>query len=349
MQTIVVTGGGGFIGSHTCILLLEKGYRVCVIDSFKNSSPKALERVSIIYKQKNMSSTFNLITFKGDICDKKFLENVFSEIIKNFKKIDGIIHFAGLKAVSESIYDPISYWNNNVLGTINLVDILHKFSIYNLVFSSSATVYKQTNKMHTEASLMQPINPYGNTKLTIEILLEDIYKSLKNNFKLASLRYFNPIGAHKSGLIGENPNGMPNNIFPLIINVAFRQQKKLEIFGNDWPTKDGTPVRDYIHVMDLAEAHIKILEYLFKKESTYLKINIGTGIATTVLDLIKTFEKVNKVKVPYVFSKRRDGDACYVVADNSLLISKFKFKLNRNIEDMCKDGWNWKNLNPNGF
>ncbi len=180
MQTVVVTGGGGFIGSHTCLLLVENGYRVCVIDSFINSSPKSLERVSIIYKSKNFSSNINLITFKGDICDKKFLEDAFTEIIKNFKKIDGVIHFAGLKAVSESISNPTLYWNNNVLGTINLVNIMNQFNIYNLVFSSSATVYKQNNHKYTERSLIKPINPYGNTKFIIEMLLEDIYKSTNN-------------------------------------------------------------------------------------------------------------------------------------------------------------------------
>jgi len=350
MKNILVTGGGGFIGSHTCLALLEKSYKVFVIDSFENSSPKALKKVLEIYKQKNIKSDINLKLYKGDVCDVDFIRSVFSDIIKNYKSLDGIIHFAGLKTVSESIYNPIKYWKTNVLGTINLLDIMSKFRIRNFVFSSSATIYANKEKSFLkEDSELKPINPYGNTKFTVEILLDDLFNSCRKRWALASLRYFNPIGAHQSGLIGEYPKGNPNNIFPLITNTAFGLQKELKIYGNDWPTLDGTPIRDYIHVMDLANAHIKVLEHLISSKPKYLKLNIGTGKGTSVLDLVKTFEKINNVKVPYVFSDRRPGDLCSVVADNSKLISELDLKPKMSIEDMCRDGWKWKRLNPNGY
>ena len=345
MKNILVTGGAGFIGSHTCLLLLEKGYEVFVIDSFVNSSPTSLKKVLEISKFNN-----KLRLFKGDLRDKDFLNNVFSEINKSKKIIDGIIHFAGLKSVKDSILNPLEYWQVNVLGTINLLEVMFKYNCQTLVFSSSATVYALgENILLSENSPIKPINPYGNTKLTVELLLKDIFNDSKNKSRFASLRYFNPIGAHPSGLIGENPKGKPNNIFPLIINVAKGIDKELNIYGKDWPTFDGTPIRDYIHVMDLSRAHIKVLENLFQYETRYLDLNIGTGIGTSVLDLIKIFEKVNNVKVPYRFTSKRLGDACYLVADNSFLKSEFNFSPKLTIEDMCKDGWNWSQLNPQGF
>ena len=350
MKNIIVTGGAGFIGSHTCLALLERGYRVFVIDSFINSSPLALEKVLEILKNKNKNVKDELIIFKCDLKDKSLLKNIFSEIKTKYKTIDGVIHFAGLKSVAESISFPLIYWQANVFGTINLIEIMQKYKCNTLVFSSSATIYANSeNPSLSENDQLMPSNPYGNTKLSIEVLLNDIFNSSKMNLKFASLRYFNPIGAHISGLIGENPKGKPNNIFPLIINTAMGTQKKLEIYGNDWPTKDGTPIRDYIHVMDLADAHIKVLENLFKNESIFLELNIGTGRGTSVLELIKIFEKVNCVKVPYIFVNRRPGDNCSIVADNSLLISKFNIVPKLKIEDMCRDGWNWKKLNPNGY
>ena len=350
MKNILVTGGGGFIGSHICLLLLEKGYQVSVIDSFENSSPKAIENVLEICKLKNNYVINNLKVFKGDLLDIKFLDNVFLKTKNENKKIDGVIHLAGLKSVTESIINPLRYWEVNVVGTINLLGIMKKHECDSFVFSSSATIYAESgNSLISENSKLKPKNPYGNSKLTIEILLKDLYHTLNNNLKIATLRYFNPIGAHSSGLIGENPKGIPNNIFPLIMNTACGTQKELKIFGHDWPTKDGTPVRDYIHVMDLAEAHIKVLENLFKSKSIFQNLNIGTGIGTSVLDLIKIFEKVNNIKVPYVFTDRRVGDSCFLVADNSLLISQLGIVPKFKIEDMCKDGWKWKQLNPNGY
>ena len=352
MKTILLTGGAGFIGSHTSLVLLEKGFRVYVIDSFENSSEKSLERVLDIFNSKHniLKSSPNLSIFKGDIRNKNFLNEVFSKILSNNNKIDGIIHFAGVKSVFESFQNPLLYWKTNVAGTINLLETMIKYKCKNLVFSSSATIYKQKDKcLFDEKSKLSPINPYGNTKHTVEKLLEDIFKSKNNEIKFASLRYFNPIGAHSSGLIGENPIGTSNNLFPLIVNTAMGIQKVLKIYGNDWPTKDGTPIRDYIHVMDLAEAHIKVMDYLIKSKPLYMNLNVGTGIGTSVLELVKTFEKVNEVKVPYVFVDRRKGDMPYVVADNSLSISKVSLRYKKNIEDMCRDGWKWKKLNPVGY
>mgnify|MGYP001257619125 CR=1 FL=1 len=350
MKTILVTGGAGFIGSHTCLSLLRQGYCVYVIDSFLNSSPKVLERIIEINKLENPQNVPKLNLFKGDLRNKEFLEKVFHDFYRNDKKFDGIIHFAGLKSVAESFEKPLSYWEVNVLGTINLLEIMKRYNCDSLVFSSSATIYAQKEKSFlSEDSELDPINPYGRSKLAAEIVLRDVFEASNINLKFAALRYFNPIGAHFSGLIGENPRGKPNNILPLIINTAIGEQKELEIFGNDWPTKDGTPIRDYIHVMDLADAHIKVLENLFQNKHSFINLNVGTGIGTSVLELIKIFEKVNNIKVPYVFSKRRPGDACYVVANNSKLINKFKIVPKFNIEDMCRDGWKWKKKNPNGY
>ena len=350
MKNILVTGGAGFIGSHTCLVLLEKGYKIFVIDSFENSSPKSLKRVLEIYQKKTNKSNDQLKIFKGNLCDKNFLREVFQSIKNINKKIDGVIHFAGLKSVAKSIFNPLIYWRTNVLSTINLLEIMEEYNCKNIVFSSSAIIYEQKdNLLLKEDGKLGPISPYANTKFTIEMILKDFFKSSPKSWKIACLRYFNPIGAHESGLIGENPKGIPNNIFPLITNTALGLQKELNIFGNDWPTKDGTPIRDYIHVMDLAESHIKILEYLTANKSTFFTLNIGTGLGTSVLNLIKTFERTNNVKVRYKFAKRREGDVPFLVADNSLLLSKFNLKPKRGLEDMCRDGWKWQSLNPNGY
>lgn len=350
MKNILVTGGAGFIGSHTCLVLLEKGYKVFVIDSFENSSPKSLERVLEIHKKKTNKLHNELKIFRGNLCDKEFLKDAFQFFKNTNQKINGVIHFAGLKSISNSIINPLMYWKTNVLGTINLLNLMEEYNCNNLVFSSSATIYeRKDNFLLNEDTKLRPNNPYGNTKFTIEIILKDLIQSSSKSWKIASLRYFNPIGAHESGLIGEYPKGIPNNIFPLISYTALGRQKELNIYGNDWPTKDGTPVRDFIHVMDLAESHIKILEYLLSNKSSFLTLNIGTGIGTSILKLINTFEKTNNVKVRYKFVKRREGDNPFLVADNSLLLSKFNFKPKRALEDMCRDGWKWVSLNPNGY
>ena len=351
MKNILVTGGGGYIGSHTCLSLLNKNYKVFVIDSFINSSPKSMDRILEINKTSDKSQNKYLRVFKGDITDKKFLNRVFLELDNKQIKIDGVIHLAGLKAVSESVNNPLIYWNTNLIGTLNILEIVKKFKCKNFVFSSSATIYAdpKDNSRLTESSEISPSNPYGNTKASIERLLGDLFQSSKNEWKFASLRYFNPIGAHPSGMIGENPIGIPNNLFPLIINTAYGIQKELKIFGDDYSTKDGTAIRDYIHVMDLADIHVKVLEFMIDSAPINFNLNIGTGLGTSVLDLVKTFERVNNIKVPFSFTGRRIGDNGYVVADNSLCKSKFKLGSFRSIEDMCRDGWKWKKLNPNGY
>ena len=349
MKNILVTGGAGFIGSHTCLTLLQKGFNVFVIDSFSNSSQFALDRVNLILKNQNILKS-NLKVFKGDILDQCFLENVFKKIFDTFGSIDGVIHFAGLKSVKESFYKPFLYWKVNFLGTYYLMEMIIRFRCKNLVFSSSAAIYSaKDNSPLNETSEKNPSSPYGKTKLAIEQLLEDIFKSQKKNINISCLRYFNPIGAHESGFLGEFPKGDPNNIFPILVNTAIGKNKVLNIYGSDWPTIDGTAIRDYIHVMDVAEAHVKVLEYLNSNEETFISINIGTGKGTTILELIKKFENVNKVKVPYIYSERRIGDSAYLVADNSYSISKFNLVPNRSIEDMCRDSWEWIQNNKNGY
>ena len=346
----LLTGGAGFIGSHTCLALLEKGYEVIVVDSFINSSKKSLERVLEIMRMGGKNHSERLVVEEVDLRDLKALNNVFLNAINNGKKIDAVIHFAGLKSVSDSISNPLNYWDVNVYGTINLVKTMEIFNCKSIVFSSSATIYDPSgSNLIDENYKLSPINPYGNTKYSIEILLRDLFNSSNKNWKIFNLRYFNPIGAHYSGLIGENPIGIPNNIYPLITKVAAKKIKHLEIFGSDWDTEDGTGVRDYIHVMDLAEGHVKAAEKILESKSEVMNINLGTGKGTSVLELINTFQDVNKVKIPFVFGKRRLGDYGKVVANNSLAIEFLNWKPFRTIEDMCSDGWKWQKLNPNGY
>lgn len=350
MKAILVTGGAGFIGSHTCLLLLEQGYNIFIIDSFINSSPKSIKKVSSILKKQDIDIKRKIHLIKGDIKNQNDIENVFQMSEKVNKKIEAVIHFAGLKSVSDSILEPISYWENNVTGTLNLCKMMEKYDCQNLVFSSSATVYKaQSNKLLNEEDVCEPVNPYGFTKLTIERILRDLFNSNQSKWRVACLRYFNPVGAHQSGFIGENPLGKPNNIYPQITRVAMRKQSKIKIFGSDWQTKDGTGVRDYIHVMDLAEGHLAALNYLIREKPQFIAINLGTGIGTSVLEFIRIFEKVNNVEVPFSFENRRPGDNSTVIADNFLAKSLLNWLPKRNIEDICKDGWNWQVNNPNGY
>ena len=342
-RRVLVTGGAGFIGSHTCLLLLEKGYELFVIDSYINSSYKALERVLNLMKSNGFYCENKLHLFEGDIRDYRLLNHIFNEAKKSGKNIEGVIHFAGLKAVGASVKSPLDYWDSNVYGTINLLKVMKKHKCRTIIFSSSATIYGITdNNPIREDSAIRPINPYGATKAAIEQLLKDQYNSCPSEWRISSLRYFNPIGAHPSGELGEDPLGTPNNIFPIINNVAAGKIKQLKVFGNDWNTFDGTGVRDYIHVIDLSEGHIEALEYLIGGESQLINFNLGTGIGKSVLELIQTFEDVNKLKVPYIFTKRREGDTSITVADNSLAKSKLNWNPRRNLEDMCKDGWAWQ-------
>ena len=346
----MVTGGAGFLGSHTCLILLQSGFEIFVVDSFINSSTKSLKCVISILKTQGKDLEKNLHLFKADLTNEKEIEDIFKLASERNKSIDAVIHFAGLKSVSESILNPLSYWENNVNGTIILLKIMEKYNCKCIVFSSSATVYRAHNgKLLKEDDFCDPINPYGQTKLAIEKLLNDIYTSSPLEWRIACLRYFNPVGAHESGLIGEDPLGKPNNIYPQITKVAIGELNEIKIYGSDWPTSDGTGIRDYIHVMDLAEGHLKTLNFLLKGKSQSLIINLGTGKGTSVLELIKTFERVNGLKIPYRFVDRRPGDKPYVVADNSFAKSVLNWEPKRNIADICKSGWNWQCRNPSGY
>ena len=343
MMRILVTGGLGFIGSHTSISLLEKGFEVFILDSNINSSEFFFERMKKLIKRIDINLIKKVKFFKGDTRNSNFVEKIFEEAIQEGNPIKGVIHFAGLKAVTESILKPLTYWDINLVGTLRLLQNMDKYDCKNLIFSSSATVYGFSKKnLIDESSLINPINPYGFTKASIEILLKNLFESKSNDWRIANLRYFNPIGAHVSGLIGEDPRGKPNNIFPLINKVAFGEFRELEIYGNDWNTHDGTGIRDYIHVMDLAEGHILTLEYLLKNKKQIINLNLGTGKGTSVLDLVHKYEEVNNVKIPYVIKPRREGDTDILIADNSLACSLLNWRPKRNLKDMCLDGWKWE-------
>ncbi len=345
MQRILVTGGVGFIGSHTSLLLIEKGYEILIVDSLVNSSIKAFERINKIIDTKFLKMKKNLSFFRGDLRNESFIRDIFSNQYKIGKPITGVIHFAGLKSINESINDPLRYWDFNLVSTINLLKVMDSFDCKTIVFSSSASVYGAAKiNLINEDQELNPINPYGLTKLTIENVLANLYESSLKEWKIINLRYFNPIGAHPSGLIGEVPIGIPNNIFPLIMQVALGKIECFKIYGNDWPTRDGTCIRDYIHVMDLANGHFYALEHLINNSPKILNFNLGTGIGTSVLELINTFQRVNKINVPFEFIDRRKGDAAIVVADNSLVKKILRWKPERNLEDMCIDGWKWKKL-----
>ena len=350
MQSILITGGAGFIGSHTCLSLLKKGYSLYVVDSFINSSKYSLINVLKILEIKNFDAKKLLNIFTGDITDQRFLRDVFSKSIIDKKPIKSVIHFAGLKSVAESVKYPILYWRSNLMASLSLIETMIEFNCLTLIFSSSATIYGLSNKNPiNEKANLKPLNPYGNTKFAIENLLNDLFNSQKIKFKIANLRYFNPVGAHSSGLIGEDPKGIPNNIFPIISKVAIGKLSELKIYGNDWPTNDGTGVRDYIHVMDLAEGHIKTLEYLINNDSQLINLNLGTGIGTSVLELINTYQMVNKVKIPYQFVEKRKGDVAELVADNNSAKELIDWFPKKNLKDMCRDSFNWQVRNPNGF
>lgn len=336
-MTILVTGGAGYIGSHTVIELLENNYEVVILDNLVNSSEKVLERLKKI--------TGKDIPFvKADILDKDALDQVFDNY-----KIDAAIHFAGLKAVGESVSKPWEYYNNNIAGTLVLLDVMKQHGVKNIIFSSSATVYGDPAfiPITEECPKGACTNPYGWTKSMLEQILSDIQKA-DASWNVILLRYFNPIGAHKSGLIGENPNGIPNNLMPYVTQVAVGKLKELGVFGNDYDTPDGTGVRDYIHVLDLASGHVAALNKI--KENCGLKIyNLGTGNGYSVLDIVKNFEEATGVKIPYSIKARRPGDiaTCYASAD--LAKKELGWEAKYGIREMCEDSWKWQSQNPNGF
>ena len=341
---ILVTGGAGYIGSHTCIALHQAGYDVVVYDNLSNSSIEAINRASKLAGQP-------IEFIEGDIRDAKLLKQVFAE-----HDFFGVIHFAGLKAVGESVAKPLLYYNNNVSGTIILLEVMAETNVKNLVFSSSATVYGDPEVLPIdETSLRSCTNPYGQSKLTVEHILEDL-AATNDSWNLIPLRYFNPVGAHPSGQIGEDPNDIPNNLMPYISQVAVGKLEKLSIFGNDYPTVDGTGVRDFIHVTDLAQGHVAALNYLQQQVSLsqtssvgFLPINLGTGKGTSVLELVTAFSEVSGQDIPYQFSARRAGDiaSCYASADKAKQLLGWEAKLS--ITEMCQDTWRWQSMNPNGY
>ena len=346
MKTILVTGGSGYIGSHACLVLLEANYKVIALDSNINSKESSLERILRIGIENKKNFRERLFFIKGDLRDQKFLNNVFNKAKQKGMNIDAVMHFAGLKSVNESIENPISYWDNNVNGSLNLFKVMADNNCKSIVFSSSATVYgAQKSTPINENMSLNPINPYGETKVAVEKILQDIYKGYGHSWSVVTLRYFNPIGAHETGIIGEEPFTKPNNIFPLICNVAQKKIKKLYIYGNNWPTPDGTCIRDYIHVMDLAEAHLSALRHIFTNDPSYLNLNIGTGNGTSVLELIKMFEESNNCNINYQFTERREGDTSVVIANNKLALSILNWAPKRNLKEMCIDGWKSVTIN----
>ncbi|QJD58654.1 UDP-glucose 4-epimerase GalE [Pseudomonas sp. gcc21] len=335
-KTILVTGGAGYIGSHTCIKLLEAGYQVLVLDNYSNSSPEATRRVEQI-----TGKTVSVI--EGDINDAPLLDNVFSS-----NEIHAVIHFAGLKAVGESVAQPLRYYHNNVSGTVVLCDSMRRADVKNLVFSSSATVYGDPATLPiNEAFPTSATNPYGRSKLMIEELLGDLHAS-DLGWNIALLRYFNPVGAHPSGLIGEDPADIPNNLMPYIAQVAVGRRERLNVFGGDYPTHDGTGVRDYIHVMDLADGHVRALEWL-NAQAGIRAFNLGTGIGYSVLDMLKAFEKACGKTLDYVISDRRPGDVASCYADPQRAAAELGWSAKLNLEAMCVDAWRWQEGNPQGY
>ena len=336
-MAILVTGGAGFIGSHTCVELIQKGYDPVIIDNLSNSKEECINRIEKITGKRPAF-------IKCDIRDKEGLRKIFAS-----NNIEAVIHFAGLKAVGESNDIPLEYYDNNISGTVTLCSVMKEFGCKKIVFSSSATVYGSENPSPLKEDMPEgkTTNPYGTTKLFIERILKDTYKS-DNKWSICLLRYFNPIGAHESGLIGEDPKGIPNNLLPYVSQVAVGKLKYVNVFGNDYPTPDGTGVRDYIHVVDLARGHVAALQAIERNCGCAI-YNLGTGQGYSVLDVVKTFEKVNGIKIPYSIKPRRAGDIATCYSDPAKAERELGWKAQYGLEEMCRDSWNWQRNNPNGY
>lgn len=337
-MNILVTGGAGYIGSHTCVELLNAGYEITVVDNLYNSSPKSLDRVKEL-----TGKDFKF--YECDIRDTDGMDKIFKE-----NKIDAVIHFAGLKAVGESCEKPLEYYDNNIGGTLKLCEVMRNNNCKNIVFSSSATVYGMNNISPLKETMKTggTTNPYGTTKYMIEIILEDLCKA-DSDWNVTLLRYFNPIGAHKSGRIGENPNGIPNNLMPYITQVAIGKREFLSVYGDDYDTHDGTGVRDYIHVVDLAEGHVKAVDNILEGGKGVQVFNLGTGVGYSVLDIVKAFNKAYGKELPYKIAPRRAGDIATCYSDPAKAKEVLGWTAKRGIEEMCEDSWRWQSNNPNGF
>ena len=355
LTKVLLTGGAGFIGSHTCLDLLEAGRPVVVLDDFSNARPEALRRVSELaglgaWRQESEErwSTGNtgparLTLLRGDVRSPVDLDRAFGE------GIGAVLHFAGLKAVGESMDQPLRYWDVNVTGAMRLLEAMGRHSCRTIVFSSSATLYGTTDQVPIpETAPLQPINPYGYTKAAVERMLADVAASAPG-WRIARLRYFNPVGAHSSGRIGEDPHGTPNNLFPFLCQVAGGRRPRLDVFGGDWPTPDGTGVRDYLHVMDLAEGHRRALNLLEAESPQLLTLNLGSGRGHSVLDLVRTFETTNGLAVPFAVVARRPGDSAVSVADPLEAERRLGWRTRRTLADICRDGWAWQRANPQGY
>ena len=335
-MAILVTGGAGYIGSHTVVELVKENYDVVIVDDYSNAKPEVLNRLKEI--------TGKEVPFhEVNITDKEALRDVFEQ-----HDLDAVIHFAGFKAVGESVSQPLKYYNNNIHGTIVLMELMNEYDVKKIVFSSSATVYGMTNEApFTEDMPLSTTNPYGTTKMYIEQIIQDQFIA-DGAWSAALLRYFNPIGAHESGRIGEDPNDIPNNLMPFITQVAVGKREKLSVFGDDYDTHDGTGVRDYIHVVDLAKGHIRALEKVLDSEGVEA-YNLGTGTGYSVLDVVKAFESANDVEIPYEIVERRPGDIATSYASSAKAKSELNWEATLGIEEMCRDSWNWQKNNPNGY
>ena len=349
MSRLLITGGAGFIGSHTCVTLLEAGHDLMIFDDFSNSSPAVIARIKKIIGIQESEVAARLKVIQGDINDQDLLDQTFKSAANAERPIEAVIHFAGLKAVGESVADPLRYWDVNLGGSKTLLSVMDANHCRIFVFSSTSTVYGEPDHFPLrETTPTAPIHPYAQTKLAVEQMVAALCQS--GDWRTASLRYFNPVGAHPSGQIGEDPLGIPNNLFPYITQIAAGRRAQLKVFGSDYPTADGTGIRDYLHVMDLAEAHALTFNYLLRQTgSTQLTLNLGTGRGLSVLEVIHGFENATGIRIPYEIVARRPGDVPKLEASAEMAETILNWTAKRSLEDMCRDGWAWQSANPHGY